>query len=479
MVNPTVDGPGLHRAWKRTVRRRPRGTTGAVAVIIAVILLTAGCGDSETAPTVTAGSPTRVASAASTQPPTSTPTPERPTTQLQGMLDQLNALIVPTAIRTSAPTPTATVASAPSSAGTAAPTGPAELTPGPPGATSPTPASPFATPVGTPDVATPTATPVLVMATPSPIAVVEADGYLLGLEHGLALAQTTRAESPTHQGWVDITLALAVVNIVPDTLDAPNFETQEESTSICLVSGAPPEDCIMVVWGSSEQHRADLSLSRVADAAQRPRQNVWPLSVIFELPANAMSASLRFGDHRLPLNLEGDAPFVPNSPEAVPVPVESPGALPGTSAYFLGEDYGIAIAGLTRSSNDGLPGWATANLFLAVIRLADDRSFAPAIRIDTETGQTCFLGEDNDNKECPRIVWGPEERFESAVRLSPVPEDGTLPWPRGMGWPVSLTFDVPDRVQNALLGFGGHKISLALHGMAQVDPIIRTAVRLK
>jgi hypothetical protein len=47
---------------------------------------------------------------------------------------------------------------------------------------------------------------------PEPVAVELSilNGYLAGAEHGVALIQTTRRISPIHQGWVDITLDLAL-----------------------------------------------------------------------------------------------------------------------------------------------------------------------------------------------------------------------------------------------------------------------------
>ena len=45
-----------------------------------------------------------------------------------------------------------------------------------------------------------------------------------------------------------------------------------------------------------------------------------------------------------------------------------------------------------------------------------------------------------------------------------------MPWPRGLPWPVSVSFDVPANIETGVLSFGGHRVPLDLLGMVGSAP---------
>ena len=369
-------------------------------------------------------------------------------------------------------------------------------TPMPPTATpTPTPMPPTATPTPVPDrdvdltppVPEPTATPGLEQAaapsipmpvaptatpfhpTPTPTPVPPPAGYLLGSEYGLALVQTTRSISQDHQGWVDITLALAITKFGPDPNVASKIAVEALPESICFENVGPPNDCLSLAWGSSEQFKGQLRSSQGTGEIDWPSGRTWPYSVIFEVPANAARASVLFGEHRVPLNLSGDRHLVLAGLDPAPAPPTSPGGPTGTTGYFLGKEYGLAITGLSRHPIDGLPGWVTIDVELAIITHREGISFAPPIQVDTGLESTCFIGQQGN--ECIGMVWGPEDQFLAVVSLDPEPEGREVPWPRRKAWPVSMLFDVPEDRASATLQFGEHRVPINLAGLTGETPI--------
>ena len=176
--------------------------------------------------------------------------------------------------------------------------------------------------------------------------------------------------------------------------------------AVCFVNTAPPHDCLRVMWGSQEQFHAGLRPSQGSGTVSWPGARPWPYSMTFEVPANAVRASLLFGEHRVPLDLRGDPSLALDSrqPSPAPTPMASADAPLGTEGYFLGQGYGIAVAGLSRQPNESLPGWTTAVLDIGVIEYAEDQGFSPVIRVETDAEATCFLGE--MSRDCVRLLWG-------------------------------------------------------------------------
>ena len=101
------------------------------------------------------------------------------------------------------------------------------------------------------------------------------EGYLQGAEHGVALVQTTRVDSPTHQGWVDVTLDLVLTSYSTDPSLAPRIAASSDGTEVCFTNTAEPHDCFAVQWGSVEQFEAVLQPSQ-APGTSWPIQKGWP-----------------------------------------------------------------------------------------------------------------------------------------------------------------------------------------------------------
>ena len=85
---------------------------------------------------------------------------------------------------------------------------------------------------------------------------VKPEGYYHGVEHGLAVTQTARVPSNFRDGWVDITLNLAVVRFDGVGL---SVKKSADAGSVCFVGETVGRDCFQVQWGSEEQFEADLS----------------------------------------------------------------------------------------------------------------------------------------------------------------------------------------------------------------------------
>ncbi len=345
---------------------------------------------------------------------------------------------------------------------------------------SPTAVPPTATPEPTTTLPSPTATPTTTATpeptseptpqptpTPTSVLVPPPAGHLLSVEHGLALVQTTRAASETHRGWVDITLALAVTRF---GTAASTIVLTTSPEAICFINTRREGDCLKVVWGTEEQFTAEIRSSRGPGTVVWPAGRTWPFSATFEVPEIATNAAMLFDQHRLALDLQGDQPFAVEGRGPSPAPTPPIGAQQGTSGYFLGRDHGLSIAGLRRAPNEDLPGWTRITVDLALLRLGEDASYAPTFGLEVQPGRVCLDGSDD---ECLGVVWGEDVEFNPTLELEPAPAVSDVPWPRGMGWPVSIVFDAPSGVDESSLLFADHRIPLDLAGMAGAVPEYR------
>ena len=293
---------------------------------------------------------------------------------------------------------------------------------------------------------------------------------MLGSEYGLALVGTTRVSSPTHQGWVDITLALVLTKFGPDPSLASTIWVEASPEAVCLQVTSLPDDCFHVAWGSEEQFRGQLRASHGTGVVPWPSARPWPYSITFEVPANATRAGLHFAQHRVSLDLRGDPlpSIVGGEPGPAPVPEPLPEAPLGMSGYFLGEAYGLAVVGLSRRPDPLLPGWDTVAVLLSIAKFREDQAFAPVIRLNAGTDSTCLVSD--RSAECMRVDWGPQGQLDAVVTLEPIPEGGEVSWPRRKGWPATLLFRAPRVADRAHLAFGDHRIPLDLTGMAGEAP---------
>ena len=208
--------------------------------------------------------------------------------------------------------------------------------------------------------------------------------------------------------------------------------------------------------------------NQVTGTVAWPTARVWPLSLTFQLPADATAASLLFEQHRVPLDLPAALPPARGhrDPSAVPTPAIVFDAPTGTSGYYLGSEHGLAVKGASRIANRNIPGWDTVTLDLVAMSFQENLSFAPLLRVTTDSQTVCLRAESGD--ECVRVRWGDNEEFEAALQVDH--PGGDVPWPRRLGWPLSATFDVPSNVETAVLAFGEHRIPLDLLGMTGGAP---------
>ena len=287
------------------------------------------------------------------------------------------------------------------------------------------------------------------------------EGYLQGAEHGVALVQTARVDSPTHQGWVDITLDLVLTRYgtAPDA--APQIAVSADGTAVCFTNTTEPHDCFAVQWGSIEQFEAILK-PRQAPGTTWPVQKAWPYTVTFEIPGNADRASFFFGPNRVELDLRGEprldlTGFQPVAITSAPVDEQAPVWAAG---YYLGEQHGLAVTAVRRTPHVAEPTWVRVELDLAIMTFTDGPEFDLPLAFQSDPGSTCLTsGGAND---CVRVLWGPIDQFDAV--LTSQQTVGHIPWPRFKAWPTTLSFPVPDNVLDATLVFGTHAVHLDLRG---------------
>ena len=193
------------------------------------------------------------------------------------------------------------------------------------------------------------------------------------------------------------------------------------------------------------------------------------------MAANATKASLFFGEHEIPLDLEGD----------YALDINPSGPLPGQRRHRRRTPKRRLLHGRgVRDSRDrGIPGGARHHIShgnwpveLAVLFLAEHDVSVPALGY--EGGIVC-LG--NGGTECLEIFWGPEQQFDALIylkqheygrgRLEAEAFDSALK--AGARWPLSLTleFRLPANQDSAVLMFGDHSIPLDLRGMSGNAPV--------
>jgi hypothetical protein len=265
---------------------------------------------------------------------------------------------------------------------------------------------------------------------------------------------------------VDITLALAVTRFGSQ---ASTIDLEASAETVCFLGSRLEDDCLRVVWGSKEQFSAELRSSSGPGAVAWPAGKTWPFSSTFEIPENASRASLLFAGHMVPLGLDGDQPFDVDARRPSPAPTPVSGQSP--RGYFLGREHGVAVTALRRQRNEEVPGWARISVDLAVVLLKEHDSFAPTIGLDDQPGRVCFDG--SADIVCLGVVWGEDAEFSPTLELEPAPAVSDVPWPRGMGWPVSIVFDAPSGLDESFLLFADHRIRLDLAGMVGAPPEYR------
>ncbi len=334
------------------------------------------------------------------------------------------------------------------------------IPPAPPGATStPGPAGTPPTEEASKPPPVPTATP----PSPTPTPIPKPVGYNHGLEHGFSLVQTHREPSADRQGWVDITLALAVTRFGPDEEAAGEISYEVLPDSICFHNSQLPNDCISVVWGSQEQFVGEFADQKKTGPFEVPFGAALLLPVTFQVAENATKSSLIAGEDKVPVDLSARVGSV--QPEVEPLPAPTPKGSDGTDAYFMDDSYGIAITGVSSEPDSDSPVLVTAEVGLSVLSLNDNEELAPGIQISDAPGRVCFASVSGD--ECIEVRWGDRDEFSARLSLS---GDAPETWPRGHGWQAAISFKVPGGVKDATLLFGDQELPIDLRGMKGASP---------
>ena len=288
---------------------------------------------------------------------------------------------------------------------------------------------------------------------PSEPGTLRPDGYYHGTNHGLALAQTVRRPSATRDGWVDIMLNMVAIRFGSGQLDV-----RGGSASVFCFD---PADCISVKWGSTNQNEATLNVGRLETAESRKAVN---FTATFEVAANATKGSLFFGEHEIPLDLEGDYALNVSPSGPLPAPTPPPSQDPKTAGFFMDEEHGIFVTEVYRVVPAISSPMVTGRVELAVLSLADYDASAPALSY--EGGGVC-LGK--GGAECLEIFWGPEQQFNALLYLTGGEAEAfdSARWAKAR-WPLPLTleFRLPANQDSASLMFGDHSIPLDLRGMS-------------
>ncbi len=346
------------------------------------------------------------------------------------------------------------------------PPGRAPASPPPGGARASGPAGPGSrSPAGPPpDSATTT-------AAPQPQDPTQPPGYYLGSGHGLALAQTARQDIERREGWVNITLNLVAVRFDGGGV---TLERGQQPNSICLEGSEGSPDCLMVKWGSEEQYDAELtgpggSRSVLLDDARPVAPKAVNLGVAFQLPSNATTASLLFGEHKIPLDLDGD--YAPREDHDSPVAVSTapPSQDPKTGAFFMDSGHGIGVTGVSRTMADDGSLMSSVTVGLSVLSVGEYDPSAPGPGEAGGPGAVCF---GKDGGECIQVFWGPEEQFDAALYLEggdrfARARSADARWPL----PVNIRFRLPHNHDSAVLKFGSHRIPIDLRGMRSDGPV--------
>ena len=297
---------------------------------------------------------------------------------------------------------------------------------------------------------------------PTPTPAPKPAGYYAGAEHGIALLQTTRQPSQTRDGWVDVTLTLATLKFDGDV---HNRKHRTDANSFCYVNRKPPDDCLLVAWGSEEQFEAELHAFHPIYATGLPfRTDI--LVVTFEVATNATRASLYFGNQqRIPINLQGDGSEADyrGGPLAGGPPKAASGPLAG---YFTDGDHGVAITGVERKTFAPYPGLSLVHVDILLVSLQGGDALAPKVGayVDDDLNVCPRPGSET---QCMKVRWGGEGQFQAALLLA---DEARVPWPRGKGLPVRFSFFVPDFARQVTMEFGEQRIPLGLRDMTGETP---------
>ena len=189
------------------------------------------------------------------------------------------------------------------------------------------------------------------------------------------------------------------------------------------------------------------------------------LEATFVVARNATNANLYFGEHKIPLNLEGNRSLSARNSPLLPAPAPALSQDARTADFFINGQRGIAVTGVYREfdaeSTVGYP----AMVDLEVLSLGDYAETDAEDGPNTGSGGVCF---GKRGSECLEVLWGPETRFDAILSLEDGEAEAFAEARRGGArWPLphTVSFIVPHNQDAAVLKFGEHSIPVDLRGM--------------
>ena len=223
-------------------------------------------------------------------------------------------------------------------------------------------------------------------------------GFFMDSEHGIAVTRVSRAIA-------DEGSAIPVVSVELSVLSLGDYDPSTSGPgeaygpgNVCFGEGG--SECLQIFWGAEDQFDAILYLEG-GDEFTRARSagTRWPspLTVQFRAPHNHDSTVLKFGSHRIPLDLrgmKGDGPafdYTAHYPEAVPGSVlyESDGKTVVLDAVRHDPSRGhLELAMTARNDNeasDFTPAFSLVGIFSAMDKV--NREEVSSFRRSTPTGR--------------------------------------------------------------------------------------------
>ena len=292
----------------------------------------------------------------------------------------------------------------------------------------------------------------------APMSIPKPPGYLHGAEYGIAVTQSTRRPSQTREGWVDITVDLAVTRFGPDALKASTVGYELREGALCFENSAPPNDCVIVSWGSEEQFTPEFAEVGQYGPHEVPVGSTFLLPITFEVAGNATQASLFFGEHKVPVDLQGSSVLIERYGEPVAVPQAA------NQDLLMSGLPGIAVLSVYAGPS---PSQATLNdveIIVVVSTIVDELLLS--VPTSGPSGDACFSS--GSREECLSVRWGTEgQHYKALTTLTPIDRLSQ----------AALRFRVPNGIDSVTLAFGQHQIPLDLKGMlADLTPSIHELI---
>ena len=233
---------------------------------------------------------------------------------------------------------------------------------------------------------------------------------------------------------------------------AIGYELKEEA--LCFETSVPPNDCVIVAWGSEEQFTAQFDDGDRATPPSVPVGSSFLLPITFEVAGNAAQASLFFGEHKVPVDLGGSSVPIEAHGEPVTVPQTANEQLvnPGGT--------GMVVLSLSSAPSPSQPTLSDVEVTVVVSTNSDELSLSvPTLG---PPGEACFASVSGE--ECISVAWGAEAPHYKAL---------TTFTPTDRLRQAILSFQVPNGIDRATLTFGERQIALDLRGMrADLTPSI-------